>query len=263
MKQHPLSSKIAVLKYRNGSKSARALQIHLTEKLKKNVLSIRSDRVPLCKPTRFLVNWGSNDALPMHINCTIINKPSAVASASDKLRSFELFKQKEVSHPEWTTNFDTAVEWVREGHTAFCRTLTRANSGRGIVIATAPDEVVGAPLYTKYIKKKKEFRVHVFQTDVIDIQEKRKREGVDEANFLIRNLDNGFVFCRDNIVEPADLRTTAIQAVSALGLDFGAVDIVYNEHYNKCYTLEVNTAPGLEGTTLESYSNAIIKRAYE
>jgi D-alanine-D-alanine ligase-like ATP-grasp enzyme len=37
-------------------------------------------------------------------------------------------------------------------------------------------------------------------------------------------------------------------------LDFGAVDIIYNAKRNECYVLEVNTAPGLEGTTVEKYA---------
>jgi len=51
----------------------------------------------------------------------------------------------------------------------------------------------------------------------------------------------------------------ALAAVSALGLDFGAVDIIYNEHENQYYVLEVNTAPGLEGTTVEKYAEAFAK----
>ena len=37
----------------------------------------------------------------------------------------------------------------------------------------------------------------------------------------------------------------ATKAVAALGLDFGAVDVIYNEKYGRAYVLEVNTAPGL------------------
>lgn len=227
------------------------------------MLTIRSDRVPTLKPTRVLINWGSSDPIPRHIKCTIINKPTSVAAASDKIQTFYSFKVRNVAHPEWTTVKEVAQEWADDNITVFCRTLTRANSGRGIVIATNSNEVVDAPLYTKYIKKKKEFRVHVFKNQVIDLQEKRRSSNSPDSDFLIRNHANGFVFCRDNISEPTDLRSTAIQAVSALGLDFGAVDIIYNAHYDKCYALEVNTAPGLEGTTLQSYSKAIIKEAYE
>ena len=45
----------------------------------------------------------------------------------------------------------------------------------------------------------------------------------------------------------------------AVGLKIGAVDIIWNELENKCYVLEINTAPGLEGTTLVKYTEAILK----
>ena len=176
--------------------------------------------------------------------------------------TFSQWRRFEVSCPEWTTDYDTALEWINNGKTVFCRTLTRAHSGRGIHIASISDELVDAPLYTQYIKKQKEFRVHVFRNEVIDLQEKRRSTNSPDSDFLIRNHANGFVFCRDDIIEPTDLRATALSAVAALGLDFGAVDIIYNAYYDKCYALEVNTAPGLEGTTLDSYSKAIIKEAY-
>jgi D-alanine-D-alanine ligase-like ATP-grasp enzyme len=42
-------------------------------------------------------------------------------------------------------------------------------------------------------------------------------------------------------------------------LDFGAVDVIYNRAQDKAYVLEVNTAPGLEGSTLDNYVEAIQK----
>jgi D-alanine-D-alanine ligase-like ATP-grasp enzyme len=42
-------------------------------------------------------------------------------------------------------------------------------------------------------------------------------------------------------------------AIKSLGLDFGAIDMIYNERRNQYYVLEVNTACGLTGTTLDKY----------
>ena len=55
---------------------------------------------------------------------------------------------------------------------------------------------------------------------------------------------------------PDDIEQLARDGISALGLDFGALDVVYNERDNKCYLIEANTAPGLEGSTLDLYANA-------
>jgi D-alanine-D-alanine ligase-like ATP-grasp enzyme len=49
----------------------------------------------------------------------------------------------------------------------------------------------------------------------------------------------------------------ACDAIINLGLDFGAVDIIYNEKNNRWVVLEVNTAPGLSGETLNRYVEMI------
>lgn len=121
--------------------------------------------------------------------------------------------------------------------------------------------MVDAPLYTQYVKKADEYRIHVFDGQVIDIQQKRKRQEVpnEEVDYQIRNLAGGWVFCRDNIDCPSVCSTLAIDAVSALGLTFGAVDIGFNRNEGVGYVYEVNTAPGLEGSTLDSYFEALVR----
>jgi glutathione synthase/RimK-type ligase-like ATP-grasp enzyme len=119
--------------------------------------------------------------------------------------------------------------------------------------------VPAAPLYTQYFKGRDEFRVHVVRGEVIDVQQKKARhtdEGV-EVNQTVRNLANGWVFCREGVVAPDIVVDAAKGAVRTLGLDFGAVDIKCNRQGTRCAVLEVNTAPGLEGTSLDLYKNAI------
>lgn len=178
---------------------------------------------------------------------------------TDKLTQFRRFNEAGISTPEFCTDRGTAAGWISDGSAVVCRTLLRASEGRGIVVAENEEQLVPAPLYTRYVKKKKEFRVHVFSGQVIDVQEKRKRSGHEgERDTRIRNLANGYVFCRDNIAEPVGLRDIAVSATTALGYALGAVDIGYNERDNRLFVLEVNATPGMEGTTLENYSNAIV-----
>jgi glutathione synthase/RimK-type ligase-like ATP-grasp enzyme len=116
------------------------------------------------------------------------------------------------------------------------------------------DQLVDAPLYTRYIKKKEEYRIHVFQGDAFFVQRKARKKEVpdDQVNWKVRNLAGGFIFANQNVEVDDVARNEACNAVAALALDFGAVDIIRGTD-GKYYVLEVNTACGLEGTTLEKY----------
>jgi glutathione synthase/RimK-type ligase-like ATP-grasp enzyme len=206
-----------------------------------------------------IINWGSTKFPKWYNNWENtkeiwLNPPPKVGMAADKKQSLLMFKEKEVPCPEFTSDVNLAKEWAKK-MTVVARTVLNGHSGQGIILCDKDTENFPvAPLYVKYKKKSREYRVHVFQGDVIDVQQKKKRLDFDkEVNTKIRSFDNGWVFCRDGIECPEDLYETAVSAVAALGLDFGAVDVIYNLHENKCYALEVNTAPGLEGETMFSY----------
>ncbi len=82
----------------------------------------------------------------------------------------------------------------------------------------------------------------------------RRREGVDEpADPWIRTHDRGWVYATQGVVPNEEAQTLAVSALGRLGLDFGAVDIAIGKL--GVAVLEVNSAPGLEGTTLEKYVN--------
>jgi len=211
-----------------------------------------------------LINWGSSDHSISLTNSKTYNSPYAVELASNKINTLTHFTYHAVPCPPWTTDKNTALGWIEDNKTVVCRKTVTSHSGNGIVFAETAEELenVNAPLYTMYIKKKKEFRVHVFDGKVIDVQEKRRAINVENVDYRIRNHDSGFVFCRSGISEPSNLRNVAINAVEALCLDFGAVDIVWNEKQDQCYALEVNTAPGIEGSTLDAYTKAIKEVTY-
>jgi hypothetical protein len=176
----------------------------------------------------------------------------------DKRQQMELFSTRNVSAPGYSFSRDGCLSF--ECSRIVARALTNSSEGRGITIFNKGDTPPPAPLYTEYIPKKKEFRVHVWNNEVIDVSEKRKKSGYEaERNTQIRNTANGYVFCRTNVVEPDGLRQLALDAVAALGRTYGAVDIIWNEKRDKCYVLEVNSRPGMEGTTVEIYANAILK----
>ena len=204
-----------------------------------------------------IVNWGNS--APPHFRWMEqdLNKPHAIALASNKLETFREFRSNSFTDvPQWTTNPEEAQHWLDLGLKTYCRRLLSSHSGNGIIICNDGDTLVSAPLYTLHTKHKYEYRVHVFRGKVIDVQMKRKRNGAREGTG-IRNHANGWVYARAEIAPPEELLLSSINAVKLLGLDFGAVDIGHRIIDNKFFVFEVNTAPGLEGTTLDKYSKAI------
>lgn len=256
-------SRAVILPYKIASQSAKKLAQGLSELLRLRVRRVRPDGLYRPKHRSLVVNYGSSN-VPFWFNRArnSLNNPSACAFGGNKLTAFRKFREAGLAIPEFTSSYEEAMGWFNDDDIVVCRTLLTAHSGRGIVLASRESgrAIVRAPLYVKYKKKRKEFRVHVFQNQVIDICEKRhfRRERRPEHfDGFIRNHDNGWVFARDGVVAPGDINALAIGACRATGLDFGAVDIIWNERENKCYLLEVNTAPGLEGTTLKKYIQAI------
>lgn len=240
------------------SKSAKALA--KTLKIKK----LRAGDV-VDVPTTF-INWGCTKVLIGLQQVKVINPFEAVRKAADKLLFFQAMQDTKLT-PRFCTTLERAKKWILKGRTVVCRTVLNGHSGNGIVVASTPNGLVPAKLYVEYIKKETEWRVHVFQGKVIDIQRKARNKDVpdDQVNWQIRNHDNGFIYARGDVGEIArdilgDLEAAATLTVNHLKLDFGAVDIIVTKG-GKVYILEVNTAPGLKGTTLENYVTAIRKLA--
>jgi len=135
------------------------------------------------------------------------------------------------------------------------------HSGEGIVIADTRADLVRAPLYVAYVKKEQEWRIHVGRRAddegiIIAKQRKARSRDVpdDEVNWQVRNHQNGFIYARNDGVEaPERVVDAARQALLATDLDFGAIDVIYHSRTRLAHVLEINTAPGLEGETVNDY----------
>lgn len=212
-------------------------------------------------PDKLVVNWGSSN-MPNFENCIVLNDPKAVQTASDKLKFFEAMKDK-VQIPEFTTDSKEAMQWLQDGAVVVARQTLNGHSGAGIYIINEFTEWKnynhnGFKVYTKYVRKADEFRIHVFNGAVIDMQRKAMKKGyLGQPNFKIRTHQHGFVFVREDCNPDLQVLEQALLAVEHTGLDFGAVDVVWNNYYKKAYVLEINTAPGLEGQTVSTYMKAI------
>lgn len=214
------------------SKSLRLLAEALTQKLGYKVW-----RGPTSKPNRIEFKYGD---------------------CKDKLTQYKFFHEQGIPSPAFTTQNAQALAWIQAGKTVVARTLLNSSEGKGIVLASTPQDLVSAPVYTEYLKKKKEFRVHIFKEEVVSVLEKRKKKGATSEETKIRNTANGYVFCRENVTEPNGIRELALKAAKVTNSDFKGVDIGYNEKLNQLFVIEVNSAPGMEGSTITEYAQVIV-----
>ena len=249
--------KIKLVPYKVGSHSATQLRNAIRELGYSCHIVARDSATYRPRNSHLIVNWGCTTS-PTFNRDFDVNLDVYTNRAANKLTAFETFKLANINTPEWTTDQNVCTEWLAKGDLVVCRTILNGTNGNGIILAENPEQLVPAPLYTRYKKKKSEFRVHVFNRTIIDVQQKKKRMG-QETNPKIRNVANGWVFCRENIVLPQDAEDLCQRTLDALGLTFGAVDLIFNEKENSSFILEVNTAPGLEGQTIQSYATAITR----
>ena len=180
----------------------------------------------------------------------------------DKLTQYKWFQDNEIPALEFTNHDLTAAAWVEEGSTIFGRKYLNASCGKGIVVIEKLEDFVPCPVYTKYKKKKREFRVHVFKDQVVAVTEKKRRKEFNgERDTKIRNLANGYVFVQQVENEPDELRELALRAAKVSLSDFRGVDVGYNQLKDELFVIEVNSAPGIQGTNLNKYLEAIISHA--
>jgi hypothetical protein len=221
--------------YINGgtkSGSAKRLAAALTEKLGYKVW--RSDKI---NPKKQALKYGQG---------------------VDKISQYEWFKSNEIPSFEFTKDKSVVLGWLADGGTVFGRSLLSSSCGKGIVVMEpGQTEVTPCPVYTLYKKKKREFRVHVFKDKVVRVVEKKLRKDWDgPRDSKIRNLANGYVFCGCDS-PPDGITALALSASKVVSSDFAGVDIGYNEKENQLFVIEVNSAPGIEGSNVDAYVEAI------
>lgn len=261
--------RIKVLPYRVGSKSVKALCEAL------GVMSLKlSGSKFKPSPDDVIINWGNSSHEFTTSSCTVLNRETE--QATNKLKFFQRLKEFIVS-PEIEDSicpdFWVDKSYIPEGaYPVVCRTILNGHSGAGIVIADGPDDVVPAPLYVKYVKKVREYRIHVgrkplpqvsldplgnpdpdFEFVVISEQRKVVKHGTEPLDWRVRSHSNGFIFQRTGIDVPLSVRAAALRALEASGQDFGAVDVIYTGG-GRAVVLEINSAPGLEGQTVTDYA---------
>lgn len=192
-----------------------------------------------------------------------LSKPIKYGQGVDKLTQYRWFEQKGIPSLEFTTEKEKVQEWIDADKVVFGRKFLNSSCGKGIIILDQQNAWDGAPdcpVYTLYKKKKREFRAHIYKDTVVAVTEKKRRkdwDGVQDTK--IRNLANGYVFCQEVDNLPAGLLDLAKAAAQISPSFFRGVDIGYNEKENQLFVIEVNSAPGIQGSNIGKYVEEILK----
>lgn len=274
-----------VLYKNSGVHSGRALRRMLEGLYGEKVLGGYPKRFSLLQKQgvqpKIIVNLGVTEDLKFVGR--ILNTQDMVRLASNKRKARQIFDDKDVPAPKLFTsaNSITEADLPLVGRTSyhqkgegfwFCKTMKDVRNA----VAS------GATHFLEFISSTREYRVHTFISGKhldtpldkrtadhyvsTKISEKVwQGEGAPNPEEPQKNHEFGWSFLgpQDRRAEELDVvRYAAKQAIAALGIDFGAVDVMYRIR-NKCpYVLEVNSTPSLAddaANTCEVYAKRILK----
>jgi glutathione synthase/RimK-type ligase-like ATP-grasp enzyme len=198
------------------------------------------------------INWGRNDAN------TRLNADTSRVTNKRVMR--QLFAEARIPMPELIDNPRRAVRagTSQPGGCGDGRVIVGRpdyhSKGRGFWLCKSLRDVERAldgtrlkkpaTHFMEFIQAPYELRAHVFMGKSIRIS--LKDISGREGNHNIYTTAKPPKHLRDLVREPAK------RAVEAVGLDFGAVDILATD--TECWVLEVNSAPGVGGTMPELYA---------
>jgi len=197
----------------------------------------------------FVLRWGADYGVANIRKC--LNSATAIKRTRKKLRMLANLRDAGVTVPMETDSLPCVARWnggSRGSGLSFCKTTVEMEEARKD----------GAGAFLEWIPIKKEYRIHVFRGLVISICEKKKNR---KSHKYIRSVSNGWKFCDVAClrgVDAVDLIYSAVAAVRALELDFGAVDLAMSKD-NIPVVFEVNTAPGLNDDRAKLYTKHIMK----
>lgn len=205
------------------------------------------------------IRWGCTPRVPTRIDIEY-NKREAVKLASDKGKCRQFLYDRGIPVPE-----PVRLDFVWESQFPIIVRPSFHQRGRNFLLFNNSFELrskwgeilnLRQPYASRLFPKSKEYRVHVAHGKVLLVQEKLQTSPSQSA--VNWNHENGYAF---SVVPWKDYRGSivrlSVDTIEAIGLDFGAVDILADPTISglpNAVVCEVNTAPKLEGYTAERYA---------
>jgi hypothetical protein len=208
---------------------------------------------------KIVINWGASDCPPQY---NALNK--TVKAALNKKDFYERLKDTGCVPPFATSKIEAAATLK---FPVFCRTKLEGKDGEGIKIAEKWNDLVEAKLYTQFIDKTSEYRIHVGRGPtgfvIIGAQKKIKKAAPDGENIpsdtRIWGGDvYGLVWKSGGapVLVPAPVKEVVQKAFEKFPeFTFLAFDVIFDNSAGKAYVLEANTAPMGTPETAKRYAD--------
>lgn len=216
--------------------------------------------------TDVFLRWGNASSFNPD-NCIQINTKESIVNSSSKGRMIRLLSEAGVPVP----NFRYVRHLNAMSDDDKQEVLANLSDDDGKLFIRGADkkiryddELLPDDIYIlQPIDKRREYRVHVFDGEVTAIYEKIPNEG--ETGTIRKDHNCKFSRCNpENTRCNKEAQQICIDAVNALGLTFGGVDIIRErrpegqEKFN-FYVTEVNSSPALNSVNIEKYVDKILE----
>lgn len=201
-----------------------------------------------------VIRWGSARFPDLDEGAKgVLNTAEAIQGNLHKDVAHKKMLETGVSVPLFWNDFNEAKTKCKELGCDFLRRRKHHIQGRDIIRLKSTDNLPRerrSGYYVQFLEKDAEFRLHIFKDQCIGLAEKKPKEN---PNPVIWNFENGWelvYYTREEreaaVPHYREMVAESVKACKALGLDFGAVDLIVAK--GKAYILEANTAPKLKDT---------------
>lgn len=270
------------LLYKGGFETAENLAGALTERISNFRATVNIKRIVRRRGIfrrDALIRWGTTrdeevDDIFYSKGALVLNPAQELIGNVDKLNSLRVFRAAGVNCPNFWTDKKMIPRFPVLGRNREHR------GGKDVVLINGSaiprfndySKIPDKCFYTEFICSTEEFRVHVFEKDVIRVTKKVFRghdrfDSAIEERQVIRNDTYGWghsaVDTNEFIKKYPDAVNHSIRAVASLGLNFGAIDLILRQSDNKPFVLEVNSCPRLNSVGMQVYVEAILKKLKE
>lgn len=240
---YPLLRNVTYIQKRISKKTGKVLYRTYTEP---NTFTRSSDLTAL-EPGSKLIRFGTR--IPLTSSITY-NKISAIKTSSEKFQAREILKREEVRIPFTISKeklVETGIVSLAEYFPLIARPLTHAQ-GKNLYVVNSLADYKKLPqdigYFSQFIPKDSEYRVHAAHGKILAVMQKPAPDDPSQVAWNRHQNDDADPFIPIQWREwQFDVCLQALHAIKALGLDFGAVDVISKD--GVAYVLEVNTAPSL------------------